>query len=143
MFIQRGVKLHFFLFLCYSPSHNVRLGGRRVIGISGSLIWSKTLMELMFNPCFLTSSLVPWDLFRSFRVCSDAKERKRVGCGKQWEATAPIKSLVILHLWFLSLWWKTCLRHNCRIGFSACSEGPAFGQNTLMMVNIRLTTPGT
>ena len=24
---------------------------RRVIGISGSLIWSKTLMELIFNPC--------------------------------------------------------------------------------------------
>ena len=23
--------------------------GRRVIGISGSLIWSKTLMELIFN----------------------------------------------------------------------------------------------
>ena len=25
--------------------------GRRVIGISGSLIWSKTLMELILNPC--------------------------------------------------------------------------------------------
>ena len=25
--------------------------GRRVIGIFGSLIWSKTLMELIFNPC--------------------------------------------------------------------------------------------
>ena len=25
--------------------------GRKVIGISGSLIWSKTLMELIFNPC--------------------------------------------------------------------------------------------
>ena len=30
----------------------------------------------------------PWDLFRSFKVCSDAKER--VECGKQREATAPI-----------------------------------------------------
>ena len=27
------------------------LWGRRAIGISGSLIWSKTLMELIFNPC--------------------------------------------------------------------------------------------
>ena len=27
------------------------IGGRRIIGISGSLIWSKTLMELIFNPC--------------------------------------------------------------------------------------------
>ena len=26
------------------------IGGRRVIGISGSLIWSKTLMKLIFNP---------------------------------------------------------------------------------------------
>ena len=26
-------------------------GWRRVIGISGSLIWSKTQMELIFNPC--------------------------------------------------------------------------------------------
>ena len=26
------------------------LGGRRVIGISGSLIWSKSLMKLIFNP---------------------------------------------------------------------------------------------
>ena len=28
----------------------LKMGGR-VIGISGSLIWSKTLMELIFNPC--------------------------------------------------------------------------------------------
>ena len=27
------------------------VSGRKVIGISGSLIWSKTLMELIFNPC--------------------------------------------------------------------------------------------
>ena len=32
----------------------------------------------------------PWDLFRSFKVCSDAKER--VGCGKQREATATLVS---------------------------------------------------
>ena len=73
----------------------------------------------------LTSSLVPLGSFRSFKVCSDAKER--VGCGKQREATAPIKSLVKLLPWFLSLRWKTCLRQNCSLGFSACSEGPAFG----------------
>ena len=58
--------------------------GRRLIGISGSLIWSKTLMELMFSPCgkFRWSPegpvsqihsphlLVgaPCDLFRSFKV---------------------------------------------------------------------------
>ena len=58
-----------------------------MIGISGSLIWSETLMELIFNPVgevqraqlaksnLLISMLVPWDLFRSFKICSDAKER--------------------------------------------------------------------
>ena len=79
--------------------------GRRVIGISGYLIWSKTLMELISNPVvnfgevrraqLANSTLLPprwcpWDLFRSFKVCSDAKERERGGCRKQWEATAPI-----------------------------------------------------
>ena len=29
----------------------MRFWGQRVIGISGYLIWSKTLMELIFNPC--------------------------------------------------------------------------------------------
>ena len=75
--------------------------GRRVIGISGSLIQSKTLMELIFNPCgefrlslegpvsqIHSTRWCPWDLFRSFKVRSDAKER--VGCGKQREAIAPI-----------------------------------------------------
>ena len=73
----------------------------------------------------------PWDLFRSLKVCSDAKER--VGCGKQREATAPIKSLLKLQPWFLNLRWKTWFRQNCSLGFSTCSEGPAFGQNTLIM----------
>ena len=74
---------------------------------------------------FFTSKWCPWNLFRSFKVCSDTK--KRVGCGKQREATTHIQSLVKLQPWFLSLRWKTCLRQNCSLGFSACSEGPAFG----------------
>ena len=73
--------------------------------ISGSLIWSKTLMELIYSitpvvnfgdvrraqlakSTLLTSTLVLLDLFRSFKVCSDANER--MGCGKHREATAPI-----------------------------------------------------
>ena len=36
----------------------------------------------------LTSSLVHLGSFQIFKFCSDAKER--VGCRKQWEATAPI-----------------------------------------------------
>ena len=46
----------------------------------------------------LTSTLLP---LKSFKVCSDAKER--VECGKQWEATAAIQTQVKLHPWFLSL----------------------------------------
>ena len=77
-----------------------------MVGISGSLIWSKTLVELIFNravvnlgevrraqsakPTLLTSQLAPLvfflDLLRSVQML------KRLGCGKQWEATAPIQS---------------------------------------------------
>ena len=86
-----------------------------MIGISGSQIWSKTLMELMFNLCgeFRWNSEVPVSqihsphllvgapgVFSDLLKCSDDKER--VGCGKQREATAPIKSLVKLQPWFLS-----------------------------------------
>ena len=76
----------------------------------------------------LNSTMVPWDLFRSFNVCSDAKER--VGCGKQREATASIQFLVKLQPWLPSLQWMTCLPQNCSLGSCACSEGPTFGQNT-------------
>ena len=56
--------------------------------------------------------------------------KERVGCGKERGATAPIQSLVKLQPFFLSLWWKTCLRQNCSLGSCACSEGHALGQNT-------------
>ena len=74
-----------------------------VTGISGSLIWSKTLMELIFNHCgefrlrpaaqiakslSLPPRWCPRDLLKPFKVCSDVKER--VGYGKPREATAPI-----------------------------------------------------
>ena len=62
--------------------------------------------------------------------------KREWGWRKQREATAPIQSLVKLQPWFLSLRWKTCFRQNCSLGSCACSEGPAFGQNTLVMINI-------
>ena len=40
---QQSGAVHFLVAEC--------AGGRRVIGISGSLIQAKTLMELIFNPC--------------------------------------------------------------------------------------------
>ena len=74
-----------------------------MIGISGSLIWSKTLMELIFNPVvnfgevrraqlvkstLLASTMVPLEYFQIFKDCSDAEESVR--CEKQRKATAPI-----------------------------------------------------
>ena len=98
------------------------LRGRRVIGISGSMIWSKTLMELLFNPYgeFRWSPEGPIDQINSphlhvgaLGIFSDllrsVQMLKRVRCWKQWESTAPIQSLVKLQPWFLSLLWKTCL----------------------------------
>ena len=55
----------------------------------------------------LTPRWCPWNLLRSLKVCSDAKER--VWCRKQWKATAPIQSLVKLQPRYLNLQWKTCL----------------------------------
>ena len=60
---------------------SIKDGGRRVIGISGILIWSKTLMELIFKPCvnfsevrraqlakatLLICTLVPLGSFQTF-----------------------------------------------------------------------------
>ena len=106
-------------------------------------------MELIFNPYgeFRRSSggsvsqihfphlhLVPLgtssDLLRYVQMLERERERES-GCGKQ-----PIQSLVKLQSWFLSLWWKTCLRHNCSQGSCDCSEGPALVQNILMMMMI-------
>ena len=104
-------------------------------------------MELIFNPCgkFLGSvgpsspsphSLpppwCPWDLFSSFKICSDAKER--VGYVKQREATTPIQCLIKLNPMFLRLLWKFSLGQNCSLIYCAYSEGPALGLNTLLMI---------
>ena len=58
------------------------------------------------NTLSLTPRWDPWDLFRSFEVCSDAKER--VGCRKQRKVPhlcMPSKTAILI----LSLRWKTCL----------------------------------
>ena len=79
-----------------------------MIWISGSLIWSNSLMEMIFNP-YVEFRRIPEgpvsqihsshlhvgapeifsDLLRSIHML----KRERVGCGKQREATAPIQSL--------------------------------------------------
>ena len=39
------------LYICTVIVFNIKNWGRRVIGISGCLIWSKILMKLIFNSC--------------------------------------------------------------------------------------------
>ena len=113
--------------------------GQRVIGISGSLIWPETLMELIFSPygdfrvqlvksILLTSMLVPPgifpDLLRSVQMLK-----------REWGAERNGKLLLVkLQPCILSLQWKACLRQNCSLGSCACSKEPALGQNTLMMM---------
>ena len=97
-------------------------GGRRVIGISGSLIWSKTLMELTFNPCgeFRWSPVGPVSQIHSPHLLVSAPgifsdllrfvqmlKRER---GAESNGKLPhLFILVKLRSRFLSLQWKTCL----------------------------------
>ena len=46
LFVKSWITTLYLYLCCYN-----NLWGRRMIGISGSLIRSKTLMELLFNPC--------------------------------------------------------------------------------------------
>ena len=71
-----------------------------MIGLSGSLIWSKTLMKLILTPVvnfgevrraqlakstLLISSRCPWDLLKSVQM-----RKREWGRGKQREATLPV-----------------------------------------------------
>ena len=47
--LMNQLNLNFVCFLFWKS--RICRGGRRVLGISGSLIWSKPPMELIFNPC--------------------------------------------------------------------------------------------
>ena len=124
-------------------------------GISGSLIWSKTLMELIFNP-YGEFQLGPEgpvsqihslhlhdgtpgifsDLLRSVQTLKTSGVRKATG------SYCIYSSLVKLQTWFLSLrlktclwaelqsWclsfqWNTCFGQNCNLGAWASSERPA------------------
>ena len=67
--------------------------------------FGEVLRVQLAEPTLLTSTLGPLGPF-----CSDAKER--VVCGKQREATV----------------------HDLSLGSCACCEGPAFGQNSLVLM---------
>ena len=96
--------------------------GRRVIGISRSLIWSKTLMELIFNPCgeFWWSPEGPVSQIHSPQlhigapgIFSDLLRFVQM-LKREWgtESNRKLLQLFIpskIATWFLSLQWKTCL----------------------------------
>ena len=102
----------------------------RVIEIFGSLIWSKTLMELIFNPCgefrwspegtvsqihsphlHVGDPGIFSDFLRSVQMLKrESVVRKATGSYRTY------LSVVKLQLWLLSLRWKTCLRQNFTFG---------------------------
>ena len=59
-----------------------------LIFLTPAMNFGKVQRAQLAKSTILTSTLGPWDTLRSFKVCSDAKER--VGCGRQLEVTAPI-----------------------------------------------------
>ena len=73
----------------------------------------------------------PWKLFRSYKVCSDAKDR--VGYGKLLHLFIPSKNL---GFWVCN--GRPSFGQNCILGSCICSERPALGQNNLMMMTTTL-----
>ena len=74
----------------------------------------KAQLPQLAKSTLFTSTLDPWDLFRSFKVCPDAKERKREreresGVWKSRGSYRTYSSPVKRQPWFLSLGCKTCL----------------------------------
>ena len=141
--------LHF-----YSVEHNrnfkkfyriIWKWGSRMIGISGSLIWSDTLMELIFNPCgeFRWSPEGPVSQAHSphlhvgapaiFSHLLRSVQMPKIERGGA-ESYGPYSSLVKLRPWFLSCDGRPAFGQNCSLGTWVCSERPALGQNTLMMI---------
>ena len=125
----------------------VLVSGRSVIGISGSLIWSEVLMELIFNPCgeFLASPEGPVsqihtphlhvcapgifsDLLRSVQMLK--REQGAESNGKLPHLFIPSKMLP----WFQVCGGIPAFGQNCNLGSFICSERCALGQNTLMMM---------
>ena len=109
--------------LCLNKRRICQKWGRRVIGISGFLIWSKTLMELIFNPSgeFQWSLEGPVSQIHSPhlqagapRIFSDLLRsvlmlKRERGLQKATGSYCTYSSLVKLQPWFLSLRLKSCL----------------------------------
>ena len=120
--------------------------GGRVIGISGSLIWSKPLRELIFNPCgeFRWSLEGPVSQIHSPHlhfgdpgIFSDLLRSVQM-LKREWGAETNGKLPHIFTLVKLSLGSWVCsgspaFGQNYNFGSCVCNERPALGQITLMM----------
>ena len=120
----------FYPYFIFTSCHCINGRGRRVIRISAPDLVKKPWWNWYLNPCgknfdevrmaklakstLLTTTLVPWDLFRSFKVCSDAEES---GVRKAKGSYRTYSSLVKLQSGFLSLRWKNCLSAKLRPWF--------------------------
>ena len=130
--------------------------------ISGSLIWSKTVMELILNPCgeFWWSPEGPLSQIHSPHLHAGAPGiipdllRPVQMLKREWGAESKGK---LPHIFFpsktetfvpdfamvpefavkdLSLGQKPAFGQNCSLGAWVCSERPGIGQNTLMMMTL-------
>ena len=116
--------------------------GRSVIGIFGSLIWSKTLMEPIFNPCgeFRWSPKGPVSQIHSPHlhvgapgIVSDLLRSVQM-LKREWGAEdGKLPHLSISSNCSLGFWvcgGRLVIEQNCSLGSWVCSEGPALGQIT-------------
>ena len=127
-------------------------GGRRVTGIFGSLIWSKTLMELIFNPYgefrWSPEDLVSQihsphlhvatlgifsDLLRSVQTLK--REWGAENNGNLSHLFIPSKTATLCS-W---VWGESpAFGQNCSLGVWVRSERPALGQDTLLLMMIMM-----
>ena len=125
----------------------VTIWGRRVTRISGSMIWSKTLMELIFNPCgeFRCSPEGPVSQIHSTHLHVGAhgnfSDRLRPvqmlkrGWGAENNGKLPHLFIPSKTTTFFPEFTVDDLPLGRAAAFNdwVCSERPALGQNTLML----------
>ena len=122
---------------------------RRVIGISGSPVWSKTLTELIFNP----RGEFRWSLESSVsQIHSPHLHIGAIGIfqiflrsvkmlKREWDAESNVKLsyLFIPSKTNLGSWvcnGRPAFGQNCNLDFCSYNERPALGQDNLMMMMI-------
>ena len=120
---------------------------RRVIGIPGSRIWTKTLMGLIFNPygVFRWSPEGPVSQIHSPHLHAGAPGilsdlLRSVHTLKREGVAENNRKLQHLFIPSKTATWvffgRPAFGQNCNLGVWVCSERSALGQNTLIMISI-------